>query len=56
MNPHHRAWEAAFVLVTQFSDRLTPAQFVAAYVATMAPERADLECIALACRVIEART
>lgn len=56
MNPHHAAWECAFVLTTEFVDRLTPEQFVTAYLATLQPERADLECIALACRLIEART
>lgn len=47
MNPHHTAWECAFVLITQYPDRLTPEQYIRAFIATMRPERADLECIAV---------
>lgn len=51
------AFDCAWALTTDFADRMTPQQFVQAYVACMrGPKRADLECIALACRVIEART
>lgn len=55
MNPHHIAYECAYTLVEDYPDRLTPEQYVQAYIATMRPEAADLEMIALACRVIEER-
>jgi len=51
------AWECAWVLLQDFRDRLTPDQFLTCWDAYMrGPERADLDCIALACRVIGTRT
>lgn len=55
MNPRHRAWECAHALITDYPDRLTQEQYIRAFIATMRPESADLECIAIACRVIEVR-
>ena len=50
------AWECAWVLVTDYADRLTMQQLVACHIAVMrGPERAPLDMIALAARVIEQR-
>ncbi len=54
---HFRAWEAAYALSQDFPAHLTPAQHIAVTIAVMrGPERAELECIALAAQVIGVRT
>lgn len=53
MTPHGRAWECAYVLTTQYPERLTLAQHVACLVALMAgPDLAGLGIIALAATTI----
>lgn len=50
------AWECAFALTQDYSDRLTPAQAIVCHLAVMSQvETVPLEIIALACQVMGAR-
>lgn len=53
----HRAWEAAFELLNNHTDRLTPLQFIACQIAVMRhPDHASLTIIALAADLLGRRT
>lgn len=56
MSASGRAWESAFVLLTQHADRLTIHQRIQCHVALMAgPDEAGLGIIALAAQVLGER-
>lgn len=56
MNARDRAWECAFELASNHSDRLTVAQHILCLTTVMRhPDRAALEVIALACQVLGVR-
>ena len=57
MSTADRAWDCAYALWSDHAARLSAQQAVRVYVALMAgPERAGLECIALAAQIIGTRT